>query len=202
MTQLGTRHDADPAGRKSAPHLYRADGQAVPALAGVDLTVEAGEYVAILGHNGSGKSTLAKHLNALLMPTRGRCVGQRPEHARGRAPPRHPRHGGHGLSDARQPDRRHHRRGRCGLWPGKPGRAPRRDGAPRRLVVEAGGHAALSRPRAASAFRRTKAAHLHCRRAGHAARKCWCWTNPPPCSTRWAATKCWKWRTGSIASRA
>ncbi len=38
---------------------------------GIDLTVHAGEYVAILGANGSGKSTLAKHLNALLLPTEG-----------------------------------------------------------------------------------------------------------------------------------
>ncbi len=43
----------------------------VQALKGVDLTVEPGEYVVILGHNGSGKSTLAKHLNALLVPTEG-----------------------------------------------------------------------------------------------------------------------------------
>ena len=45
--------------------------QAIQALAGVTLGIEAGEYVAILGHNGSGKSTLARHLNALLLPTRG-----------------------------------------------------------------------------------------------------------------------------------
>lgn len=47
------------------------NGQPVPALLGVDLTVEQGEYLVILGHNGSGKSTLAKHLNALLLPTSG-----------------------------------------------------------------------------------------------------------------------------------
>lgn len=41
------------------------------ALNEVDLKVEKGEFVAILGHNGSGKSTLAKHINALLYPTEG-----------------------------------------------------------------------------------------------------------------------------------
>lgn len=37
----------------------------------VNLDIEQGDFVAILGHNGSGKSTLAKHLNAILYPTEG-----------------------------------------------------------------------------------------------------------------------------------
>ena len=41
------------------------------ALRDIDLQVGKGEYVVIIGRNGSGKSTLAKHLNALLLPTRG-----------------------------------------------------------------------------------------------------------------------------------
>lgn len=41
------------------------------ALDHVDLDVEQGQFIAILGHNGSGKSTLAKHINALLTPTEG-----------------------------------------------------------------------------------------------------------------------------------
>ncbi len=41
------------------------------AVDDVDLDVEAGDFVAILGHNGSGKSTLAKHINAILLPTEG-----------------------------------------------------------------------------------------------------------------------------------
>ena len=41
------------------------------AVDGVDLSVRAGEFIAVLGHNGSGKLTLAKHLNAILRPTRG-----------------------------------------------------------------------------------------------------------------------------------
>jgi energy-coupling factor transport system ATP-binding protein len=43
----------------------------VRAIDGVDLQVEPGMFIAVLGHNGSGKSTLAKHLNALLFPTEG-----------------------------------------------------------------------------------------------------------------------------------
>jgi len=41
------------------------------AIDGVELEVNEGDFIAILGHNGSGKSTLAKHLNALLVPTEG-----------------------------------------------------------------------------------------------------------------------------------
>lgn len=37
----------------------------------VDLKIEGGKFIAILGHNGSGKSTLAKHINAILLPTEG-----------------------------------------------------------------------------------------------------------------------------------
>ena len=42
-----------------------------PALIGIDMKVQPGEFVAVLGHNGSGKSTLAKLLNALYIPTQG-----------------------------------------------------------------------------------------------------------------------------------
>ncbi|MCI9416987.1 MAG: energy-coupling factor transporter ATPase [Eubacterium sp.] len=41
------------------------------ALDHVDLDVQEGSFIAILGHNGSGKSTLAKHINALLSPSEG-----------------------------------------------------------------------------------------------------------------------------------
>ena len=43
-------------------------------LKGIDLTIEKGSFVAILGHNGCGKSTLSKHFNALLLPTGGRVL--------------------------------------------------------------------------------------------------------------------------------
>jgi energy-coupling factor transport system ATP-binding protein len=46
-------------------------GGQVVALQDVDLTIEPGEFVALIGPNGSGKSTLARHFNALLIPTRG-----------------------------------------------------------------------------------------------------------------------------------
>lgn len=49
---------------------FSYDG-AVPALDGVDLNIEDGEFFCILGGNGSGKSTFAKHLNALLRPDAG-----------------------------------------------------------------------------------------------------------------------------------
>ncbi|WP_273321896.1 energy-coupling factor transporter ATPase [Vallitalea guaymasensis] len=41
------------------------------ALDHVDIDINKGEFIAILGHNGSGKSTMAKHLNALLTPSEG-----------------------------------------------------------------------------------------------------------------------------------
>ena len=48
------------------------DGSVYPVLKGIDLEIEKGEFVAVLGHNGSGKSTLAKHFNAILLPTKGK----------------------------------------------------------------------------------------------------------------------------------
>ena len=41
------------------------------AVNDVNLDIEAGDFVAVLGHNGSGKSTLAKQINALLIPSEG-----------------------------------------------------------------------------------------------------------------------------------
>ena len=47
------------------------EGVAPTVLNGVDIAIEEGTFVAILGHNGSGKSTLAKHFNAILLPSGG-----------------------------------------------------------------------------------------------------------------------------------
>ncbi len=52
--------------------LYPEDE--IETLRGIDLEIEAGSFVAVLGHNGSGKSTLAKHMNAILTPTEGRVL--------------------------------------------------------------------------------------------------------------------------------
>ncbi len=42
-----------------------------PALKNVSLSIEQGEWVALIGHNGSGKSTLAKTINGLILPQEG-----------------------------------------------------------------------------------------------------------------------------------
>lgn len=52
---------------------YTTEGGVAPIiLDGVNLNIETGSFVAILGHNGSGKSTLAKHMNAILLPSGGK----------------------------------------------------------------------------------------------------------------------------------
>jgi energy-coupling factor transport system ATP-binding protein len=52
-------------------HVYPGG---VRALDGVDLAIEAGERVALIGQNGSGKTTLVRHLDGLLRPTAGRVL--------------------------------------------------------------------------------------------------------------------------------
>lgn len=56
-------------------HTYESSGEsAVAALRGIDLDIEEGEFISVIGANGSGKSTLALHLNAILKPTTGRVL--------------------------------------------------------------------------------------------------------------------------------
>ena len=59
---------------ESLRFAYPADEGQKPvyALRGVDLTIEKGSFVVVLGHNGSGKSTLAKTFNAVLLPAGGK----------------------------------------------------------------------------------------------------------------------------------
>ncbi len=46
--------------------------EAALILKDVSMTIKKGEFVAVLGHNGSGKSTIAKHMNAILIPNKGK----------------------------------------------------------------------------------------------------------------------------------
>ena len=56
-------------------HVYMAGGPyETRALSDVSLTIDDGEFVALIGHTGSGKSTLVQHLNGLLSPTEGRIL--------------------------------------------------------------------------------------------------------------------------------
>jgi len=55
-------------------NLYFTYPNGVKALLGVNLKIEDGEFVAIMGQNGAGKTTLVKHMNGLLKPTRGRVL--------------------------------------------------------------------------------------------------------------------------------
>ena len=57
---------------RNLTYRYSNTSKLTPAaIEGIDLRVEAGELLAIIGHTGSGKSTLVQHLNALLKPTQG-----------------------------------------------------------------------------------------------------------------------------------
>ena len=53
---------------------FTYSGDQSESLCGIDLEIEEGSFVAVLGHNGSGKSTLAKHMNGILVPDEGRVL--------------------------------------------------------------------------------------------------------------------------------
>lgn len=60
---------------KHLNHVYEDEnGNLVQALKDINLTINRGEFVAIIGTNGSGKSTLAKHFNVLLEPSQGQVL--------------------------------------------------------------------------------------------------------------------------------
>lgn len=57
---------------ENVEHIYHANTPfSQRAIYDIDLTIQSGAYVAIIGHTGSGKSTLLQHLNGLLQPTNG-----------------------------------------------------------------------------------------------------------------------------------
>lgn len=56
---------------KNLSFEYKSDEESVLVIKDMNIQINKGEFVAILGHNGSGKSTLAKHFNAILLPTSG-----------------------------------------------------------------------------------------------------------------------------------
>ena len=49
----------------------KEEGKPIQVLKDISLEIQAGSFVAVLGHNGCGKSTLAKHMNAILLPSGG-----------------------------------------------------------------------------------------------------------------------------------
>lgn len=53
---------------------YQSEDGITPVLKDINLKINEGEFVALLGHNGSGKSTLAKLFNAILTPTKGKVL--------------------------------------------------------------------------------------------------------------------------------
>jgi energy-coupling factor transport system ATP-binding protein len=57
-------------------YAYAAEETSTLALKGVDVEIEKGTFVVVLGHNGSGKSTLAKTFNGVLLPAGGKVYVQ------------------------------------------------------------------------------------------------------------------------------
>ena len=107
---------------KNLSYAYREEeGEPISVLKGIDLSINEGEYVVILGHNGSGKSTLAKLMNMVVDDY---------EFAQGQilvdgidvlSEEITDDDGGYGFPEPRQPVGCDHRGGRRRIWPGKSG---------------------------------------------------------------------------------
>jgi len=61
-----------PISTRGLVHIYRSEGHDVAALSGIDLSVRAGEMIALLGPSGAGKSTLLTLLGGLFRPSAGK----------------------------------------------------------------------------------------------------------------------------------
>lgn len=60
---------------KNLEYVYGVDtGFEKPALTNVNISIEKGEFIGLIGHTGSGKSTLIQQLNGLLKPTSGKVI--------------------------------------------------------------------------------------------------------------------------------
>ncbi len=56
-------------------HTYHSDRENdIVSLSDINLNICKGDFIAVIGANGSGKSTLAKHINGLLLPTKGDVI--------------------------------------------------------------------------------------------------------------------------------
>ena len=93
------------------------------AIDQVNLEVEEGQFIAVLGHNGSGKSTLAKHLNAILVPTEGTVWVDGTNTSDPNELWNVRQIGRNGVSESGQPDHRDRGGRGCGIRTGESGRA-------------------------------------------------------------------------------
>jgi energy-coupling factor transport system ATP-binding protein len=60
---------------KNVTHFYNLEkNEKIASLSDVNLKIHKGDFIAIIGANGSGKSTLAKHINGLLLPSKGEVL--------------------------------------------------------------------------------------------------------------------------------